>query len=122
MFNNLRDFKYVRNKKEAFGFYLAYVAFGFLMVAIAGGICGGLGILGETVEEVQENGKYVGWTVGPLYSLVLTFMVGHAKNLKGVRKYLFALLSAAFGTISAFLGVAVAAYVTTQAFYKRNYP
>lgn len=122
MFNNLRDLKYVRNKKEAFGFYLAYVALGFALVVTAGGICGGLGILGDTVEEVRENGKYVGWTVAPIYSLGLTFMVGHAKNLKGASKYIYAIIAGALGTFSALLGVIMAAYVTTQAFYKKSYP
>ena len=122
MFNNLRDFKYVRNKKEAFGFYLAYVALGFVIVVIIGGVMGGAGLLGDTVEEAQEKGKYVGWTVAPIYSMALAYMVGHAKNLKGAKKYIFAIVGGAFGMFSAFVGVAVAAYVTTQAFYTKDYP
>lgn len=112
MFNNLTKFDYVRNKKEAFGFYLAYL---FL-----GAICGGLAALifanqGSDSSESFNNGMEIGIIVAPIYCLALGFAILRARKERQFSEIILIIVSA---IISYFFGVLIGliplAYLTTK--------
>ncbi len=120
MFKNLSDFRYIRSRTEAFGFYLAYAALGFLIIAVTGGILGATGLLGETAEEAYQNGKVVGWVLGPLYCAVMAYVIVWHKGATRTAGVMAVLLAALLGSLSAFIGMIVSAYLTTTAYNNRR--
>ncbi len=57
-----------RSWKQAVGFYLALTLIMLLIAASIGGILGGIGVLGSTVDEIQQNGM----KIGQLFSCIFT--------------------------------------------------
>ncbi len=120
MFENLKDFKYIRSGKEAFGFYIAYTLLGFVILAVIGALAGTLGFLGDTKDVAYENGKKLGWILGPTYCMVLTHQVAYKKGL-GLKPIVLMVLSAgALSLLSAFAGMIAPAYLTTTAYRNRS--
>ena len=105
MFKNLTDFSYTRTRKEALGFYIAYLV---LIVVVAG-------LLGGIVGMVSGNGGFeagtrVGGIVAVIFCLALSFTILSKKS----RMSNFVLiLVALFSGVLAFLGGGVLGLIPT---------
>jgi hypothetical protein len=115
MFKNLLEFGYTRTKKEAFGFYLAYL----VLMALVSGLLGGIiGLF--TPEQPFGSAFQTGVTHGAFFaivvSLILVVLVLRAKKLLGDFKYLVLIpitgLLSLFG--GALLGLIPIAFLATR--------
>lgn len=113
MFKNLTDFGHRRNKKEAFGFYLAYL----LLVMIAGALCAFVAgsMTGTTgFSNGFALGTQVGSVVAVIVSVALSFTILAEKR---VLRFGFVLLSLVSGILAIFggglLGLIIPACFTT---------
>jgi drug/metabolite transporter (DMT)-like permease len=113
MFQHLTDFAYQRTKKQALGFYIAYLA---LIIAIGG-------LLGIFIQETSPSQKdtsvtlyYTGSLLAILASLLLAITVAVSKRIyTQVSVILMIILSGVFGSIAGgMLGLIPVAYLTTR--------
>lgn len=115
MFNNLANFAYKRNWKEAIGFYLAFLLVGLIFGAI-GGALSGIQSKATTFSEGFNAGLGIGVIVGVVYSLIISFIVLVQRKLYSNFGYIIlALLSgllAVFG--GGLLGMIIPAFMTTR--------
>lgn len=113
MFKNITDYAYQRSKKEAFGFYLAYLLGGIVL----GGIAGGLSavVTGASGEDAFHVSLRAGTAVGVLYSMALSVIVIKNKKLSSGLDYSMVLIA---GIVALFIGslggVIPAAWLTTR--------
>ncbi len=110
MFKHLTDFGYVRSRKEAIGFYIAYL----LLIAIAAAIIGAIVAI-FIYEDAFDVGVKLGTIVGIISSITLSYKILTAKNLTGnIWLLLLALIGGLLQTLAG--GVAsliVPAYLST---------
>ncbi len=115
MFKHLTDFGYERNKKEALGFYLAYLVLFVLIGA------GGAAIIGAATNTIPKSfsdtftkGEEVGAVIVGLGSAVLSIIILSAKKES---RYGFVLLALISGMLCLFggglFGFIIPAYFTT---------
>lgn len=111
IFNNLADFSYRRNTKEAIGFYIAY-----LFLTIVPGIVLALALGSIMWNDTYGFGLTVGNIVAVVVSLGVSFLILKEKNLLGNSGFiLLALLSGVLAIIFGGLGRLIpAAYLTTK--------
>ena len=88
IFNNLADFSYRRNTKEAIEFYIAY-----LFLTIVFGI-----FLGFAFSSIVQNNTYsFGLTIGTIFAVVvslgISFLILKEKNLLGNSGSIFSSLT-----------------------------
>lgn len=112
MFKHLTQFEFVRNRKQACGFYVAYILLSIAIAAPIGTIAGLLAI-----GEPFDTGKLAGEIVAIVFCIVLALIVVSEKRLfssfKGiVVMILSAILLIFVGLFAALLPIA---YLTTQA-------
>jgi drug/metabolite transporter (DMT)-like permease len=113
MFQHLTDFAYQRTKKQALGFYIAYLA---LIIAI-GGL---LGIFIQATSPSQKDTSvtlyYTGSLLAILASLLLALTVAVSKRIyTQVSVILVIILSGVFGSMAGgMLGLIPVAYLTTR--------
>jgi hypothetical protein len=114
MFKKLMELGYTRTKKEAFGFYLAYLLFFILVSALLGGIADFF-MPEQSFDTAFQAGIKVGALSAIVMSLILVVLVIRAKKVFGDFKYL--LLIPVTGLFSYFggglLGLIPIAYLTT---------
>jgi hypothetical protein len=114
MFKKLTEFGHTRTKKEAFGFYLAYLLFNILFSGLMGGVVR-LFMPEEPFESAFQAGIKHGALSAIVLSLVLVVLVLRAKKFFGDFKYI--LLIPVTGLFSFFggslLGLIPIAYLTT---------
>ncbi|MBU0978798.1 hypothetical protein KKF92_03170 [Patescibacteria group bacterium] len=121
MFKQLTDFGFQRNKKQALGFYLAYL----LLIMLVGGVVAGVLFPSDvsTVEDGFAVGATIGAKVGPILVLAIAVLVLKGKNF--FSKFNYIILSILAGLLSLFggglLGLIPIAYMTTKPkLQKRN--
>lgn len=115
MFNKLTDISYTRSKKEAFGFYLAYL----LLALIIGGVVGAL--LGATSSaKTFEEGFQAGSDSMVVPVITLAYVIGLSilifikKNLQ-FRYLILTFVNAIFVIFGgAILGLILPAFMTTR--------
>lgn len=113
MFKHLSDFGYVRNVKEAIGFYLAW----FLVILVAG-VTIGFTVVLLFIDSV-DAGYDVGVKIGTLTAIViasaLTVMVARTRNLPVLWLILATALTIGLaGVGGSLLGLIVSAYLSTR--------
>lgn len=116
MFSHLSDFKYSRTRKEALGFYFAYL----LLLVVVGGILAVVLVPSDVTTEAEafEAGAKIGTRFAPIAVLSLGILLLHAK--KTLFKFKNMLLLALAGLLAiiggGLLGLIPVAYLsTTQA-------
>jgi drug/metabolite transporter (DMT)-like permease len=113
MFQHLTDFAYQRTKKQALGFYLAYLA---LIIAI-GGL---LGIFIQATSPSQKDMIGTIYSAGSLLAILAPFLlaltVAVSKRIyTQVSVILVILLSGVLGSLAGgMLGLIPVAYLTTR--------
>jgi hypothetical protein len=115
MFKHLTDFRYERNKKEALGFYFAYLVVFVLIGAIVAAI---IGVATNTVpknfSDTFTKGEEVGAVIVGLGSAALSITILSAKKES---RYWFVLLALISGMLCLFgggiFGFIIPAYFTT---------
>ena len=120
MFENLKDFKYIRSGKQAFGFYLAYNFLCFVILTVICALAETLGLLGDTKDLAYANGQKLVWVLGPVYCMVMAYLVAYKKGL-GVKPIILMAASAGIlSLLSVFAGMIAPAYLTTTAYRNRS--
>lgn len=74
MFNNLFDFGFKRNWKQAIGFYLVFLVIGFVICALAGGLAGVI-VSFLNVANVQESAAKYGMISGVGTALIFSYVL-----------------------------------------------
>ncbi|MBU4338569.1 hypothetical protein KKB43_02500 [Patescibacteria group bacterium] len=114
MFNNLTDFSYKRNFKEAMGFYIFWLVF----ILVVGGLLAIVLsiIIGQTDKEAaREFGFKVGVAMAILTNLAISFLILRKKNLRGISYIFLALLSGVLASVGGgLLGLIPTAYLSTK--------
>lgn len=114
MFQNLFNLGYTRTKKEAFGFYIAYL----LLTMFLGALFAGLVVLLMGVNEAEafEQGVRVGTYIAVAVSVIMSFMVVRAKHLSSHFGYMLLSIGAGFIAlgIGGIGGLIPVAYLTTR--------
>lgn len=115
MFNNLVDFSYKRNWKEAVGFYLAYLVLGVILAAIAGGLSSFFSEIG-TFEQGYNQGVKAGSVTGVIFCLLISIVLLKQKKLFINFGYIIlALLGVILSLLGGLLfGLMIPAYLTTK--------
>jgi len=116
MFKNLTKFGYERSKKEAFGFYLAYL---LLFVLIGGVVAAIIGVITGNIPKSftaeLTGGGEVGAVLVAIGSAALSIAILAAKKES---RYGFVLLALTSGILSLFggglFGFIIPAYFTTR--------
>lgn len=100
MFKHLTDLGYKRNKKEAFGFYVAY----FILTILTAGLLGGVFsiIIAKDIVDSLDIGMRVGTIVAIIISTGASFFVLKEKKLLG--NFGFILLVILSGVLAIFTG------------------
>lgn len=115
MFKDLFLFEKVRTKKEAFGFYLAYMLTLFLVFSLLGYLRGII-FPADSSGEAFQRGLRFGAFLAVTSSLILSFLILYKKQLlNNFVCILIAILSgvgAMFG--GGLIGLAFTAYLTTK--------
>ena len=115
MFNNLTDFSYKRNLKEAIGFYLAYL---FLAIILAIILCLPAVISGAiNINNYKINGSFLEFTAYfvCIYCAIISGLLLTKKKLWNNLGYiLLSLLGVLLGiSTGLFLGLLIPAFLTT---------
>lgn len=114
MFNNLTNFSYKRNFKEAIGFYIFWLIF----ILVVGGLLAiVLSIItGQTDKEAaREFGFKVGVVMAILTNLTISFLILRKKNLFGISYIILALLSGVLASVGGgLLGLIPTTYLSTK--------
>jgi hypothetical protein len=115
MFKHLTDFGHKRNKKEAFGFYLAYLVLFVLIGAVVAAIIGvATNTIPKSFSDTFTKGEEVGAVIVGLGSAALSIAVLSAKKES---RYGFVLLALISGMLCLFggglFGFIIPAYFTT---------
>jgi hypothetical protein len=115
MFKHLTDFGYERNKKEALGFYLAYLILFVLIGAMVAAIVGvATNTIPKNFSDTFTKGEEVGAVVVALGSAALSIAILSAKKES---RYWLVLLALIGGMLCLFggglFGFIVPAYFTT---------
>jgi hypothetical protein len=116
MFKHLTDFGYKRNKKEAFGFYLAYLVLFILIGAMVAAIVGvATNTIPKSFSDAFTKGEEVGAVIVGLGSATLSIAILSAKKES---RYWFVLVALIGGMLCFFggglFGFIVPAYFTTM--------
>ena len=117
MFNNLTEFSYKRNYKEAIGFYLAYSLVCLIVSGTVSGLAGSIQLYVTGVDKPIDVGLLaLGDVMGIIYSLIISFMVLMQRTLHNnfwwvILALLSGLLAVLFGWL---LGLALPAFMTTR--------
>jgi drug/metabolite transporter (DMT)-like permease len=113
MFQHLTDFAYQRTKKQALGFYIAYLA---LIIAIGGLL--GIFIQATSPSQKDMSGTlyYTGSLLAILAPFLLALTVAVSKRIyTQVSVILVIILSGVFGSVAGgMLGLIPVAYLTTR--------
>ena len=113
MFNNLMDFSYKRNSKEAAGFYLAYLALAILV----GIILGVPAILSGSIDinNYSQLTKIAAYFSGTYCTIISILILTGKKLWNNLGYILLALLGIllAVGT-GVLLGLIIPAFITTK--------
>jgi len=113
MFNNLTNFSYKRNWKEAIGFYLAYLLLGIILSGIVGGLAGS-GY--NTFNQGFTRGVSVGPMVAVIFCLIISGLLLKEKKL--FRKFGYIILALLSGILAilggTLLGLIIPAIITTK--------
>lgn len=117
MFKKLTDFSYQRNRKEAFGFYLAYLFLALLIGAIFGALLGtssGATTFQEGFETVTKSSVIP--VVAVLYVTVISLLVYVKRKLYHRFRYVILILVTILLVIlgGAILGLIIPACMTTR--------
>jgi hypothetical protein len=115
MFKHLTNFGYQRNKKEALGFYLAYLILFVLIGAIVSAI---IGIATNTIpqgfSDTLTKGKEIGAAIVGLGSAALSIAILSVKKESRYGFVLLALLGGALCLLGGgIFGFIIPAYFTT---------
>jgi len=115
MFKHLANFSYERNRKEALGFYLAYLVLFVLIGAMVAAIIGvATNTIPKNFSDTFTKGEEVGAVIVGLGSAALSIAVLSAKKES---RYWFVLLALASGMLCLFggglFGFIIPAYFTT---------
>jgi len=116
MFKHLANFSYKRNKKEAIGFYIAYLVLTMLVGVL---LAGTLGIFFERGASAA-NGFNFGFEIGSITAVIVSvgvsFLILKEKKLLGNFGYiLVAILSGILALFSGGLGGLIpTAFLTTR--------
>lgn len=117
MFNHLSDFSFVRNTKQAIGFYIAYFLLTLIAAMIVGAIAGVL--FATTEEEAYALGGKLGTALSIIIAISLSALVIQKKQIWSFLTVVIVLIAAALATLlGGIFGVMPAAYLTT--FAKKN--
>lgn len=111
MFSHITDFSYQRTRKQAVGFYIAYLILTVLIGGLAGGIIGV-----ATEQSTFEQGLKVGDLTATAVVIILGFIILHAKGRLSHFGYLVLVILSGIITIfgGGILGFLVTAYLTTR--------
>jgi hypothetical protein len=115
MFKHLTNFSYPRNKKEAFGFYLAYLVLFVLIGVVVAAIIGvATNTVPKSLSDTFTKGEEVGAVIVGLGSAALSIAILSAKKES---RYGFVLLALISGMLCLFggglFGFIIPAYFTT---------
>ena len=118
VFNQLTNFAYQRNWKEAVGFYVAYLLLMIIVGAVLGGVGGNLFVSPASDFSMGFNfGVRIGTVAAIVLTLVLCFLVLKKKNL--LNHFGFIILAILSGLLAVLgggiLGLIPVAYLTTKA-------
>lgn len=114
MFKNLNNFLYKRKGKEIFGFYLAYLVFGMVLGAIAGGASSYF-TNAQTYAEGLASGAKIGSYIAPLYIIILTFLVIRGRKATDFGSILIGLVGILLTLLGgSFLGLIPVAILTAR--------
>ena len=116
MFKHLTDFGYERNKKEALGFYLAWLVLFVLIGAIVAAIIGvATHTIPKSFSDTFTKGEEVGAGIVGLGSAAISIAILSAKKES---RYWFVLLALIAGMLCLFgggiFGFIIPAYFTTM--------
>ena len=112
MFNNLTKFDYIRTKKEALGFYLAYVFFGAILGASAAMV-----FVDKNIDPEQsfKAGQEIGIIIAPFYCLAIGILMLRARKKREFKHIALVLSTIPLGYFGgALLGLIPLAYISTQ--------
>lgn len=123
MFKNLTDFSYKRNRKEAFGFYFAYV----FLAMIIGGVLGALLSTTSDAKTFQEGidaglESNVVPVVTILYVTLISVLVFLKRKLHRSFRYIVLIVLNCFFAFlgGAILGLILPAFMTTRDIHSKE--
>ncbi len=112
MWSELTNFGFKRTKKQAFGFYLAYLVLIMLIGFIVGAASS---IISPDSAQSFAEGLRLGTIVALICSIIITYLVVQKKNLLSFRYILLILLSGALALFAGgIFGLIVPAVITTK--------
>ncbi len=114
MFQDIFNFKKVRTRKQAVGFYLFYLLL-IVLIAMTGGVLSGLiSQTGESFEEAFDQGAKIGTFLAIVCCVCLTSIVVWKKKLISPLPILLIPISGLLAAlVGGLLGLIPAAYLTT---------
>ncbi len=110
MFNNLTQFEYQRNSKQAIGFYLAYLFAIHIISAIT------IALINKfSLEFMPHESIMIGAIIGVLASTLLAFTVANSKGIFSQNKAILLIILAFLLSmlLGGFGGLIPIAYMTT---------
>ena len=121
MFNQLTNFAFDRNWKQAIGFYIAYfllvVAFTFVAAFVLATLIGSGGSAQAVQEhkQVLDSGVKAGAVIAIIVSVVMMTLVIRAKKMGGFQVLLYLLGTLVLSVLAGGLGgLIIPAYLTTR--------
>ena len=113
MFNNLSNFSYKRNFKEAVGFYIYYLIY-ILIFAVFITVVTEI-IFQFPAEKSFEVGLNIGILSSVFITIILSYLILSKKKLLNFNNILFILLSGIFSFFGGdVLGLTIVAFLTTR--------
>ena len=117
MFTNLTQFGFVRTRKQAFGFYLAWLLVTIIVAGLAGVLIGSFTATpGGTFAQGYREGAPVGATAGVIICTIFVISILNAKKMfSHFSSILFIVGTIALSLVGGgILGLIIPAYLTTR--------
>ena len=115
MFKELHNFSKVRTRKEAFGFYIAYLLLLVLGCGLLGGIVSLMLPAGAIYQDGFEAGGKAGAVLSTMVTCIFASLIVYRKKLFSLSYFLLVVLSGFLALLGgALLGLIPVTYLTTR--------